>query len=271
VVSSLALLRAGLTPSTTVPCPPTTVVDGKSFKNYDDYPSTALGRIPFRTAFANSCNTAFISQRNKVSQGDLAEAAASLGLGVDHDLGFPAYFGALPRTADTTGHAASLIGQGQVLASPFAMATVAASVAHGSTVVPHLLDGKTATGVSSASPSASTNPSASPSTGPTAGASVSPSPGTAAKPLTRAEAARLRALMRGVVTGGSGAFLQSLPGAPVLAKTGTAEFGNADPPQTHAWMIAVRDDLAVAVFVDVGSSGSGTAGPLLERFLRSAG
>jgi cell division protein FtsI/penicillin-binding protein 2 len=262
VVSSLALLRAGLTPSTTVPCPPTTVVDGKSFKNYDDYPSTALGRIQFRRAFANSCNTAFISQRHKVSQGDLVDAAASLGLGVDHDLGFPAYFGAVPRTADTTGHAASLIGQGQVLASPFAMATVAASVAHGSTVVPHLLDGKTATGA------------ASPSTGdatPATGAGVGPSPGADAVPLTRAEASRLRALMRGVVTGGSGTFLQSLPGAPVLAKTGTAEFGNADPPQTHAWMIAVRDDLAVAVFVDVGSSGSGTAGPLLERFLRSVG
>jgi hypothetical protein len=36
-------------------------------------------------------------------------------------------------------------------------------------------------------------------------------------------------------------------------------------------MIAVHGDLAVAVFVDVGDSGSGTAGPLLDRFLRQAG
>jgi cell division protein FtsI/penicillin-binding protein 2 len=56
----------------------------------------------------------------------------------------------------------------------------------------------------------------------------------------------------------------------VLAKTGTAEFGTRAPLQTHAWMIAARGDLAVAVFVDVGDSGSGTAGPLLERFLRAA-
>ncbi|MET0524678.1 MAG: penicillin-binding transpeptidase domain-containing protein, partial [Nocardioides sp.] len=39
-VSSLALLRAGLTPDATVSCPPTTVVDGKRFKNYSDYPSS---------------------------------------------------------------------------------------------------------------------------------------------------------------------------------------------------------------------------------------
>jgi hypothetical protein len=36
-------------------------------------------------------------------------------------------------------------------------------------------------------------------------------------------------------------------------------------------MIAVHGDLAVAVFVEVGESGSGTAGPVLEAFLRQAG
>jgi cell division protein FtsI/penicillin-binding protein 2 len=238
VVSSLALLRAGLKPTTTVPCPLTTVVDGKTFKNYSDYPPGGIGNIPLRTAVANSCNTAFISERGKVSQADVAEAAASLGLGVDHDIGFPAYFGAVPRSATGTEHAASMIGQGQVLASPMAMATVAASVAKGATVVPRLLDGT---------------------------ASVKASPTT---PLTATEAGQLRGLMRAVVTDGSGTALLSVPGAPVLAKTGTAEFGSKSPPRTHAWMIAVHGDLAVAVFVDVGASGSGTAGPILNGFLR---
>jgi hypothetical protein len=32
-------------------------------------------------------------------------------------------------------------------------------------------------------------------------------------------------------------------------------------------MVAARDDLAVAVFVNDGDSGSGVAGPLLKRFL----
>src|SRR5690606_5104211 len=50
VVTSLALLRAGMTPDEVVPCTPTIVVDGKQFKNYSDYPASALGRIPLRVA-----------------------------------------------------------------------------------------------------------------------------------------------------------------------------------------------------------------------------
>ena len=93
VVSALALLRAGLTPQTRVDCPPTTVVDGKTFKNYDDYPSSGFGSITFEDALANSCNTAFIGQRDKLGPTSLAEAAAALGFGVDHDTGFPTFFG----------------------------------------------------------------------------------------------------------------------------------------------------------------------------------
>lgn len=240
VVSSLALLRAGLNPADTVPCTRTTVVDGKEFKNYSDYPASSLGQISLREAVAQSCNTAFISQRDRVSDGDLAEAAESLGLGKDYDIGLPAFFGSVPTAGSETGHAAALIGQGQVLASPMAMAAVAASVTAGETVVPRLVAGVEA----EAAPE---------------------------KPLRRDEAEQLRRLMAAVVQEGSGSFLSDLPGPPVLAKTGTAEFGDAEPPQTHAWMIAGKGDLAVAVFVDVGESGSRTAGPVLEQFLRAAG
>ena len=52
IVSALALMRAGLQPNTAVSCPRTVTVDGRTFKNYDDYPSSQLGRIPLRTAFA---------------------------------------------------------------------------------------------------------------------------------------------------------------------------------------------------------------------------
>jgi cell division protein FtsI/penicillin-binding protein 2 len=92
-----------------------------------------------------------------------------------------------------------------------------------------------------------------------------------AKPLTASEAQQLRELMRAVVTEGSAkGVLGGLAGPAVLAKTGTAEYGTATPPKTHAWMIAAQGDLAVAVFVADGSSGSGTAGPLLARFLGGA-
>lgn len=239
IVSSLALLRSGLRPDDSVECPATTVVDGKSFKNYDDYPAGGLGTITLRQAVANSCNTAFISSRDRLRDGDLADAAAALGLGVDHDLGFPAYFGQVPPPEGETEAAADLIGQGKVLASPMAMATVAASVAAGRAVLPVLL----------------------------------PDLGTAQKepatPLSAAEATSLRALMRAVVTDGSGSFLLDLPGE-VGAKTGTAEYGTPDAAgslPTHTWMIATQGDLAVAVFVETGESGSRTAGPILERFL----
>jgi cell division protein FtsI/penicillin-binding protein 2 len=241
VVTSLALLRSGVRPDSMVDCPPTLTVDGKRFKNYSDYPASALGRIPFRTAIANSCNTAVIGQRGRLGTDTLTDAAAALGLGVDHDLGFPAYFGSAPAAASETEGAADLIGQGKVQASPLTMATVAASIEKGSVVVPRLLPDLKA---EVASPS---------------------------KPLTAKEAGQLRGLMRGVVTDGSGAMLAGLPGAPVLAKTGTAEYGNATAPgaalKTHAWMIAIHGDLAVAVFVEDGASGSGTAGPILKEFL----
>ncbi len=240
LVSSLALLRSGLTPTSTVPCPASVTVDGKVFENYDDYPAGRLGPIPLRDAVANSCNTAFISERARVRGDDLASAAAALGLGVDHDLGFPAYFGQVPPPAGETERAADLIGQGKILASPLAMATVAASIRAGHVVVPHLL--------------AEFTPTADP-----------------AAPLTAQEASQLQALMHAVVTDGSGRLLAGLPGGGTLgAKTGTAEYGEPGPGgklPTHAWMVATQGDLAVAVFVETGASGSGTAGPLLLRFL----
>ena len=76
-VSGLALLRRGLQPDSPVDCTATINVDGRNFENYDNYPASGTGRIPFRTAMANSCNTAFIAERTRLRRGDLAGAAAS--------------------------------------------------------------------------------------------------------------------------------------------------------------------------------------------------
>ena len=76
--------------------------------------------------------------------------------------------------------------------------------------------------------------------------------------------------MRAVVTEGSASMLADNPGEPVLAKTGTAEFGTQDPPQTHVWMVAIQGDLAVAIFVAEGEFGSTTVGPLMDAFLTQA-
>lgn len=239
VVSALALLRSGLQPHSTLACPASVTVNGKRFENYSDFPPSALGRITLERAFADSCNTAFIGQHRRVSPARLRQAGAALGIGVDHDVGFPSYFGSVPADSDPTTHAADMIGQGHVLASPMAMAAVAASVRAGHTVVPRLLT--------------DTHLTAAPQV-----------------PLTSGEAHRLQQMMAAVVAYGTGTVLGDLPGGQVLAKTGTAEFGSTPPLQTHAWMIASRGDLAVAAFVDVGESGSHTAGPILEQFFRGA-
>lgn len=236
VVSSLALLRSGLTPESSVECPETVNVDGRSFRNFPDYPADSNGTIDLREAIAQSCNTALIGLRDQAPPAELVDAAASLGLGEEKDLGFPAYLGNVPADSTSTDHAASMIGQARIEASPLAMAAVAASVAAGATVTPRLLD----------EPPAIDTPS---------------------NPLTPEEASALRDLMRAVVTDGGASFLQDVPGEPVLAKTGTAQYGDSDQLANHAWMIAIQADLAVTVFVETGEYGSTTAGPLLEEFL----
>jgi cell division protein FtsI/penicillin-binding protein 2 len=77
--------------------------------------------------------------------------------------------------------------------------------------------------------------------------------------------------MREVVTRGTAAT--AFAGAPgeIAGKTGTAEFGDADPPETHAWFIAYRGDLAVAVLVEKGTSGGSVAAPLAAKFFAAYG
>lgn len=263
IVDSLALIRNGMTPDSKVECTPTITVDGRTFKNAEGYPVSSLGSVALRDAFAHSCNTAFISSRDKVSQAQLESAATSLGVAVQAPkLGADAFLGSVPGNADGTEHAASMIGQGKVLLSPLAAAIMAASVAHGAPVSPQLV-----LNPGSASPSAGATPTASgaPSS------SASPAAPASDKPVTPAEAAALSDMMRAVVTSGHAGFLASVPGAPVGAKTGTAEFGNDNPPKTHAWIVAVHGDLAVAVFVEDGGLGATTSGPLLKSFLTAAG
>ncbi|HKU29485.1 MAG TPA: penicillin-binding transpeptidase domain-containing protein [Arthrobacter sp.] len=274
MVDSLAMFRNGMTPDSKVECTPTITVDGRTFKNAEGYPASSLGSVTLRDAFAHSCNTAFISMRDQVSQAQLESAATSLGVAVEAPkLGANAFLGSVPGNADGTEHAASMIGQGKVLLSPLAAAVMAGSVAHGAPVSPQLvLNPGTGSATSSASASAS------PAAGDPATASDSPSSAPSStgapasdKPITAAEAGALGDMMRAVVTSGHAGFLANVPGAPVGAKTGTAEFGQDNPPKTHAWIVAVHGDLAVAVFVEDGGLGATTSGPLLKSFLTAAG
>lgn len=261
MVDSLAMFRKGMTPDSKVDCPATLTVDGRTFKNAEGYPESSLGSVTLRDAFAHSCNTAFINARDTVSQAQLESAATSLGVAVEAPaLGAAAFLGSVPGEAAETEHAASMIGQGKVLLSPLAAAIMAGSVAKGAPVAAQLVLNPNA-GVTS--PGAEGTPTAGTGTG------TAPAPG-AKTPVTAAEAAALADMMRAVVTSGHAGFLASVPGEPVGAKTGTAEFGKDTPPKTHAWIVAVHGDLAVAVFVEDGGLGATTSGPLLKEFLTRA-
>jgi cell division protein FtsI/penicillin-binding protein 2 len=243
VVDALAFHRNGIGADTPVQCPETIEVDGRVFQNVPGYPAAVLGEVPFRVAFANSCNTAFIGQAGLAPERDLAAAGADLGLGVYAPVGIGTYFGDVPPEATGTGHAANLLGQGTVQASPFAMARVAASVAAGHRVDPVLVRSV----VRAADAAAPEQPAPPPSA------------------LSADEATFLRELMGAVVSEGSAGILADIPGI-VGAKTGTAQFG--DGSQSHTWMIAIMGDYAVAVFVEVGEFGATTSGPIMREFLQ---
>ncbi|HEX8803054.1 MAG TPA: DUF3151 family protein, partial [Acidimicrobiales bacterium] len=136
VVTTTALVAAGTTPDTPVDCPPTVSAGGRSFRNFE---SESLGTVPFGTAFAESCNTAFINASAPVPAADLVSAAELFGFNADYSVGLNTTGGSYPEPADDTEKAAAAIGQARITASPLHMATVAAAVVDGSWEPPTLL------------------------------------------------------------------------------------------------------------------------------------
>jgi cell division protein FtsI/penicillin-binding protein 2 len=229
VITTMSLLEHAFDPGSSVPCPATILVDGRTFKNFE---GESGGSSTFDEDFAISCNTAFISLAPKLGATALTKTALEFGLGKNKDLPFGTASSHVPPSTDAVSHAAMMIGQDRIVVTPLAMAGVAATVASGRWRAPRLL---------------------------------STDPKIVGSPLAANDLAILRDLMRKVVLGGSGDALASTPGEP-RCKTGTAEFGTANPPATHAWFICYRGDLALSVLVEKGRSGGSVAAPIAARF-----
>lgn len=227
ITSSLALIRQGMSPDSPINCPANTVIANTQFKNHDLYPAAYTGSIPLRVAVANSCNTAFLLTAADFNSTQQPNAAGSLGLGIDYDAGFPAFYGSVPATDETVTRAANAIGQGKILASPMAMAGEAASVAAGRTIIPHLVDGLV--------------------------------PESKAQELTAGEAAYLQDLMQSVVNSGTA---MNMRGYLIGAKTGTAEFGSDG--KSHAWMIGYNSQYAIAGFIEDGPTAANIVRAMLS-------
>jgi cell division protein FtsI/penicillin-binding protein 2 len=187
-----------------------------------------------------------VSQHADVPYASLKDAARTLGVSQDYDLGFPAFLGSLPDpakhgTAPEFYKAEDMIGQGDVLVSPLTMATDIASIQAGHTVVPWLIAG------------------------------IRPKVAAGITPLSAHEDTELKKIFRQVVLDGTAAGLNGMPGGPIIAKTGTAEFVRNGADLTHTWLIAAQGDIAVCAYVDVGQTGAATSLPLVRQFLSAIG
>ncbi|MDR3657723.1 MAG: penicillin-binding transpeptidase domain-containing protein [Mycobacterium sp.] len=217
ITAGAAVDRDMATPNTMLGCPGHIDIGHRTIPNYGGFD---LGVVPMSRAFASSCNTTFAELGSRMPPRGLTQAASQYGIGLDYQVeGITTVTGSVPPTVDLAERTEDGFGQGKVLASPFGMALVAATVAAGKTPVPQLIAGRPTVVEGDATP-------------------ISPKMIDALRPM-----------MRLVVTNGTA---KEIGGCGVVyGKTGEAEF----PGGSHSWFAGYRGDLAFASLI-VGGGGS---------------
>jgi len=247
VITAVAALDQGeVKPEDEFPVEVTNSEIGREIANSDD---SACGGT-FRESFANSCNTVFAPVGARVGARALVDTAERFGFNSEPTLHDAEATAAIDPPASTVPSDLSggvevgvtAIGQGEVLATPLQMASVAQTIANDGVRMPTPMVRGLA---GEADPVEVTSP---------------------------ATARLVKEMMVEVVRGGTGTAA-ALPDVQVAGKTGTAELGPApatsgDDPEAEpeqeldAWFIAfapVQDpELAVAVMI-VNSEGDGGA------------
>ncbi|MFE6051393.1 penicillin-binding transpeptidase domain-containing protein [Kitasatospora sp. NPDC056446] len=234
VITAAALLEAGVTPDTAVPCKDTTY-SPRAWHNDDrgDFPAYTL-----TDDFTHSCNTGFIDKSlEKLQPGTLGKVAHDqFGLGLEWHTGIPSRDATIPAPGNKDEAAAQYIGQGQIQVNSLLMASVAATVQNGTFRQPVLReDVKRAT-----------------------------APGKLPADVAR----DLRAMMAKTATQGTARAPMSGLSGQIGAKTGTVEAGGQ---ATNSWFIAYRGDLAVAAEVEGGGHGNSAAGVAAAQVLKAGG
>jgi cell division protein FtsI/penicillin-binding protein 2 len=216
----------------------------------------------FREAFAESCNADFVPLGPKIGNDKMVETAEHFGFNSPPAIYAPRYVQAagLPESTipteigEETDLGVTAIGQGEVLATPLQMATVAQTIANDGVREPT---------------SIVANPELRPHVQPQ-------------RVMSKKLAGEMTELMIGVVTEGTG-FAGAIPQAQVAGKTGTAELGpkpgqeNSEHPEQikDAWFAAFapadKPKLAVGVLlIEAEAAGGEVAAPIASEVL-SAG
>ncbi len=197
--------------------------------------TTPHGALSMRTAIAVSCNAYFAQLGTyKVGPEALLDTATRLGISVANPSNVKTLRAEMPQTS---------YGQGQVVASPFQMARVAATVANGGSM-PY---GRWVTDA------------------------ANPRLDQPQAILDGKLASQVADYMRGVVTSGTGRSA-NLPDIPMTGKTGTAELEHAP---SHAWFIGFAPyggphKLAFSVLIENGQYGGTAAAPLAADVMKAA-
>ncbi|NLI91374.1 MAG: penicillin-binding protein 2 [Peptococcaceae bacterium] len=254
VVTSAALFQAGLDTTELYNCQGSTVINGQTIMEQNE---KAHGWVNYDLALAYSCNTYFAVHGIVAGEKNFLNAASVFGFGreIPSELNIPVSSvtrnKALPENLNLNLFAASTFGQGEVMVSPFHVALIAAGVANkGKIMVPHLIDRVTDSKQNIIYES---------------------KPEVWLNPLSEDQAEKVKSAMILAVDKGT-ASPGAIPGVQVAAKTGSAEPGGNQ--KTHAWYIAFapaeQPKIAVAVLIEHGGTGGGTAAPIAKAVIEKA-
>ncbi|MBZ8177305.1 penicillin-binding protein 2 [Corynebacterium poyangense] len=256
IITTAAGLQHGYSPDSKLTGAPSITLPGteQTLTNYDAQPCAGGGEVTLRTAFALSCNTAFVQMGIGTGVDALRETAQAFGVGQSYDLGIPTAAGALGDIPDQASLGQSSIGQRDVSMSALQAAVMAATVANnGKRMEPHLISRIT-------------------------GADLHEISRTKPKELNQAIPEDIAAQIRDLMIG-SERSTHGYAGEDIASKTGTAEHGGpGDPP--HTWYVAFgpsqNADVAVAVVVKngggmgLGATGGAVSSPIGREVLNTA-
>lgn len=256
ILTAVAMLENGVTPTTKIPSPSTTILPGTATEISNIYGSSCGDGTPtFTEAFARSCNTAFVIASEGLPDGALADVTERFGFGESLKIPLSVTPSTFPQDMDAAQLAMSAIGQFEVQVTPLQMAMVAAAIANDGTMMqPYLVDSVVDADNRRHSKT---------------------SPRELRQAVVPEIAEQVKAMMVEAVSGsGASGSAAQVPGIQVAAKTGTAEVG--DGSRTNAWTVgfAPADDPQIAVAVIVEGSdtnpnplGGSVAAPILSQLL----